>query len=121
MAKDAQPGATRPPRFLLDGAIVEASDAGPTTTLLEYLRGPLGRTGTKEGCAEGDCGACTILVDSVAGFSSSNDGTSTCAVMMKATPARMASRNGTHSTRRIRSGGCSTSGSSRCESTDVSP
>jgi xanthine dehydrogenase small subunit len=62
MAKDALPGETRPPRFLLDGAIIEARDAGPTTTLLEYLRGPLGRTGTKEGCAEGDCGACTVVV-----------------------------------------------------------
>ena len=50
------------PRFLLDGEVVEARDAGPTTTLLQYLRGPLGRCGTKEGCAEGDCGACTVVV-----------------------------------------------------------
>ncbi len=50
------------PRFLLDGAIVEARDTAPTTTLLQYLRGPLGRCGTKEGCAEGDCGACTVVV-----------------------------------------------------------
>ena len=55
------------------------------------------------------------------GAASSSDGTRTCAVMMNATPAAMAARNGTHSTRRMRSGGCSTSGSSRCESTDVSP
>ncbi|MDB5454806.1 MAG: xanthine dehydrogenase, small subunit, partial [Caulobacter sp.] len=36
--------------------------ADPTQTVLEHLRGPLRRTGTKEGCAEGDCGSCTIVV-----------------------------------------------------------
>lgn len=49
-------------RFLLNGEIVEAVGVDPTRTLLEYLRGELRRTGTKEGCAEGDCGSCTVLV-----------------------------------------------------------
>ena len=54
-------------RFLLDGEIVEAKDFDPTTTVLQYLRRNLRRTGTKEGCAEGDCGACTVAVGNLDG------------------------------------------------------
>jgi xanthine dehydrogenase small subunit len=49
-------------RFVLDGNIVEAQGARRTTTVLDYLREQMHRTGTKEGCAEGDCGACVVLV-----------------------------------------------------------
>src|ERR1700750_1653182 len=35
----------------------------PSDTMLDALRGPLGLTGSKEGCASGDCGACSIMLD----------------------------------------------------------
>lgn len=49
-------------RFLLDGQVHTLNDVDPNTTVLDYLRLTLGKTGTKEGCASGDCGACTVVL-----------------------------------------------------------
>ena len=49
-------------RFLLGHEPREIERVDPTMTVLEYLRGVEHRRGTKEGCAEGDCGACTVVL-----------------------------------------------------------
>jgi xanthine dehydrogenase small subunit len=49
-------------RFQINGRWCTESDVSPTTTLLDYLRLNARLTGTKEGCAEGDCGACTVVI-----------------------------------------------------------
>lgn len=49
-------------RFTLNGAVVEAT-VHPMARLLDVLRETFGLTGTKEGCGEGECGACTVLVN----------------------------------------------------------
>ena len=48
-------------KFTLNGHPVRAAGVSPNTTLLEFLRDS-GLTGTKEGCAEGDCGACSVVI-----------------------------------------------------------
>jgi xanthine dehydrogenase small subunit len=54
---------SEPTRFVSRGQVmVVGPDAPHTMTVLEYLRLRLRRTGSKEGCAEGDCGACTVVI-----------------------------------------------------------
>jgi xanthine dehydrogenase small subunit len=48
--------------FLLNGAPRSVANIAPTTTVLEYLRGAERACGSKEGCAEGDCGACSVVI-----------------------------------------------------------
>jgi xanthine dehydrogenase small subunit len=54
-------------RFVLGTDLRELRDVDPSLTVLEYLRGTERRCGTKEGCAEGDCGACTVVLGELVG------------------------------------------------------
>ena len=49
-------------KFLLNGKLIVIKNPDPNQTLLNYIRTELKKTGTKEGCSEGGCGACTIVL-----------------------------------------------------------
>ncbi len=48
--------------FLLNQKVVQIDNVSPNTTVLQYLRNHIHKTGTKEGCGSGDCGACTVVI-----------------------------------------------------------
>lgn len=54
-------------QFLLNRELRSEQNLDPNTTVLQYLREHRGKTGTKEGCASGDCGACTVVVGELVG------------------------------------------------------
>jgi xanthine dehydrogenase small subunit len=58
---------TRPVRFLLGDEKRELAAIDPNITVLDYLRRVERRVGTKEGCGEGDCGACTVVLGELDG------------------------------------------------------
>jgi xanthine dehydrogenase small subunit len=61
-SSNSQAKAESPLQFVRRGTVVSLSNVSPTRTLLQLLREDLGLNGTKEGCNEGDCGACTVVL-----------------------------------------------------------
>lgn len=70
-----------PVQFQLNGRRVSISDFSPQTTLLDYLR-TTGLTGAKEGCAEGECGACTVVLVADRGAGSTYQTVNSCLMFL---------------------------------------
>jgi xanthine dehydrogenase small subunit len=68
--------------FMLDDEVVTLRHIDPTMTVLQYLRERRARTGTKEGCAEGDCGACTVVIGEIKNGKMQHRAVNACIVFM---------------------------------------
>ena len=60
-------------QFLVNQELRSEHALDPNMTVLQYLREHLGKPGTKEGCASGDCGACTVVVGELTQDEQGND------------------------------------------------
>jgi xanthine dehydrogenase small subunit len=69
-------------QFLLNQTVKTLDDVDPNTTVLNWLRGSERRCGTKEGCASGDCGACTVVLGSSHGGKMRYDTANSCITLI---------------------------------------
>ncbi|MDE2337265.1 MAG: xanthine dehydrogenase small subunit [Alphaproteobacteria bacterium] len=75
-------------KFMLNDQVREVAGLPPTMTILQYLRLQERLTGTKEGCAEGDCGACTVIVGKLDNGKVEYEAINACIVFLPALDGR---------------------------------